>query len=294
MPELGGIGKGLLNKARSAKDKAEDAVRRRREDDDTPDGPEELGDTEVPGGTEVALDDEPAEEADESEVAELVEALRSLVDSRRPPAGPIVERWSLGVGDLLAEQPKVPRRLRGLVRKLDRFGGLEITPDKIAFDGDDVDWSDVTEIRTRHVVDYLLGDAVQAQVERLPLPWFPGRRRLLDALGKAVLTVTIATAKDQLEHRSLDLRVPAEIEYRGAFRRRKELSAGVIAAVLLADPAVNRCLVATAEAKGIPVRAAADEDLADAETRAARLREQVAALEHELDRFSQRFGKKAD
>jgi hypothetical protein len=239
------------------------------------------------------LDDEPAEEADESEVAELVVRLKSLVDSRRPPAGPIVERWALGVGDLLAEHPRVPKRLRGLVRKLDRFGGLEITPDKIAFDGDDVDWSDITEIRTRHVVDYLLGDAVQAQVERIPLPWFPGRRRLLDALGKAVLTVTIATVKDQLDNRGLDLRVPAEIEYRGTFRRQKTLNAGVIGAVLLADPTVNGCLVATAEAKGVPVRASADEDLADATTRADRLREKIAALETELDRFSKRFGKKS-
>lgn len=289
MPELGPIGRNLLKGARSTKYKADHAIRRLRDDDKDDDSetkePEE--------GAEVALDDEPAEEADESEVAELVEQLRSLVDSRRPPAGPVAERWSLGVGDLLAEHPKVPKRLRGLVRKLDRFGGLAITPETIAFDGDDVDWSDVTELRTRHVVDYLLGDAVQAQVENIPLPWFPGRRRLLDALGKAVLTVTIATAKDQLDNRGLDLRVPAEIEYRGAFRRHKTLSAGVIAAVLLADPAVNRCLVATAEAKGIPVRASADEDLADAEVRAAAVREKVVALEAELDRFSRRFGRKA-
>jgi hypothetical protein len=235
------------------------------------------------------LADEPA---DDSEVAELVERLRSLVDSRRPPPGPVTEPWSLGVGDLLAEHPRVPNRLRGLVRRLDRFGGLAITQDTIAFDRDDVDWSDVTEIRTRHMVDYLLGDAVQTQVERIPLPWFPGRRRLLDALGKAVLTVTIVTAKNQLDDRGLDLRVPAEIEYRGAFRRRRTLTAGVLGAVVLADPAVSGCVLATAEAKGIPVRATADEDLADAAGRAARLREKIAALEAELERFSRRFSKK--
>ncbi len=234
-------------------------------------------------------DEEPA---DESEVADLVDRFRSLVDSRRPPAGPIVERWSLGVGDLLAEHPKVPKRVRGLVRRLDRFGGLAITPDTIVFDGEAVGWSDVTEVRTRHVVDYLMGGAVQTQVERIPLPWFPGRRRLLDALGKAMLTVTIVTAKHQIDDRGLDLRVPAEIEYRGAFRRRKTLTAGVVAAVVLADPAVNRCVTATAEAKGIPARATADEDLADASQRAAKVREKIAALEGELARFSRRFGKK--
>ena len=230
------------------------------------------------------------EEADESEVAELVDRLRSLVDSRRPPPGPIAEPWSLGIGDLLAEHPRVPNRLRGLVRKLDRFGGLALTPDTIAFDGDHIDWSDVTEIRTRHVVDYLLGDAVHAQLEKIPLPWFPGRRRLLGALGKAMLIVTIATAKSQLDDRGLDLRVPAEIEYRGAFRRRRTVYAGVLAAVILADPTVNGCVTATADANGIPVRATADEDLADAAARAAVMREKVAALEAELARFGRRFG----
>ena len=238
------------------------------------------------------VSDEPEEQADEAEVADLVQRLKSLVDSRRPPAGPVAERWSLGVGDLLAEHPQVPKRLRGLVRRLDRFGGLAITPDTIAFDGDDVDWSDVTGVRTRHVVDYLLGDAVQTQVERIPLPWFPGRRRLLDALGRAVLTVTIATAKDQLDNRGLDLRIPAEIEYRGAFRRRKTLGAGVLGAVVLIDPAVRDCVTATAQAKGIPVAAGEDDDLADAGQRAAALRVKIAALETELARFSQRFGKK--
>lgn len=283
MPELGGIGRGLRKGAQAAKDKAEEALRRRQDEPD---------DEEPDAAGEVALADEPEEAADDAEVADLVVRLKSLVDSRRPAAGPVTERWSLGVGDLLAEHPRVPNRLRGIVRRLDRFGGLAITPDTIAFDGDDVDWKDVTEVRTRHLVDYLLGDAVQRQVESIPLPWFPGRRRLLDGLGKAVLTVTIATAKEQLDNRGLDLRVPAEIEYRGAFRRRRTLSPGVLGAVVLADPAVHASLVATAAARGIPVTAGQDDDLADAGQRAAALRAKIAALESELARFSQRFGGK--
>jgi hypothetical protein len=192
----------------------------------------------------------------------------------------------------LAEHPRVPKRVRGLIGKLNRFGGVAYSPREVAFDGDDVPWEKVTEVRTRHVVDYLVGDAVQQQVENLPVPWFPGRKRLLDALGQALLTVTIATAKNQLEKLDLDLRVPAEIVYKASFGRTKELNAGVVSALVLADPAVNRSLIATARAHGIAVTAGGDELLANAGARAAQLREKVTALEAELDRFTKRFNRK--
>lgn len=232
---------------------------------------------------------EPAERADAADVHELVAMFQQLLARRRPPAGPIPDEWSIGVGDLLAEHPRVPRRVRGLVVKLNRFGGISYSPQEVVFDGDDVPWEKVTEVRTRHVVDYLVGDAVQQQVENLPVPWFPGRRRLLDALGQALLTVTIATAKDQLE--KLDLRIPAEIGYKASFGRTKELSAGVVSALVLADPAVNQSFIATAQTHGIPVTEGDDELVADADERAEKIRGKVKALEAELDRFTRRFSR---
>lgn len=240
---------------------------------------------------EPALADEPDERADASDVRELVEMFQRLLARRRPPAGPVQGEWAIGLGDLLAEHPKVPERMRGLVGKLNRFGGLSYSPREVVFDGEGVPWEKVTEVRTRHVVDYLVGDAVQQQVENLPMPWFPGRKRLLDALGQAVLTVTIATAKNQLEKFDLDMRVPAEIACKASFGRTKELSAGVLSALVLADPAVNQSLVATARARGITVTSGDDETLADADERAEKIREKVAALEAELERFTTRFGR---
>lgn len=240
---------------------------------------------------EPSLADEPEDHADASEVQELVEMFQQLLAKRRPPAGPIPGEWSTGVGDLLAEHPKVPKRVRGLIVKLNRFGGVAYSPQEIAFDGEDVPWEKVTEVRTRHVVDYLVGDAVQQQVENLPMPWFPGRKRLLDALGQALLTITIATAKEQLEKFELDLRVPAEVVYKASFGRTKELGAGVVSALVLADPAVNQSLIATARARGVTVTSGDDELLANADERADRIREKVKALEAELDRFTKRFGR---
>jgi hypothetical protein len=289
MADLGGFGRGLL---KGAKDKAGSLVRRDDEDDKPVDEPVDEVEPAAELEQDVPLDDEPEEHADSSEVRELVEMFQQLLAERRPPPGPVADRWAFGVGDVFAEHPKVPKKLRGLVRKLDRFGGIEITRQEISFDGDDVEWERVTEVRTRHVVDYLLGDAVQEQVENLPMPWFPGRKRLLDALGKTLLTITIATAKNQLERFDLDLRVPAEIEYKGAFGRSRELGAGVVSAVVLADPAVNQCVLETARARGIPIRSTGDEMLADANERAAAIKEKVAALEAELEKFNRRFGKK--
>lgn len=314
MPDLGDIRHGLRKGAKSALGAADavgDRLKRLRSDDspgrEPPASEPDCANVKLPQSDCAnvtltqppepqdegpGLAEEPEEHADESEVRELVDLLQAALDKRRPPPGPITQPWSFGVGVLLAEHPKVPRRLHWAVRKLDRFGGIAVNPEQIAFDGDEVDWDNVTEVQTRHVVDYLLGDAVQQQLETLPVPWFPGRKRLLDALGQALLTVVIATAKDQLERLDLDLRIPAEIEYKGMLRTRKTISAGVLSAVVLADPSVNRSIVETATARGIPVRATGEEQLANATERAAVLREKVAALESELDRFTKRFGRR--
>lgn len=259
-----------------------------------PTGDPQPAGADAPPKGDPTSDDAPdeSERADESDVREFVEMFQQLLAKRRPPEGPIQGEWSFGVGDLLAEHPKVPKRVRGLVTKLNHFGGIAYSPEEVTFDGDDVPWTKATEVRTRHIVDYLVGDAVQQQVENLPLPWFPGRQRLLDALGQALLTVTIATAKDQLDRLDLDVRIPAEVAYKASFGRTKELGAGVVSALVLADPAVNRSFVATAQARGITVTQGDDEMLATAEERAAQLREKVKALETELDRFTKRFARK--
>jgi hypothetical protein len=203
--------------------------------------------------------------------------LQSLLESRRPDPGPVVGRWALGIGDMVADHPLTPDKLSGLVRKLNHFGGVAISEEGVEFDGDRVKWVDVTEIRTRSLVEYLFSGGVDKQVDKLPLPWFPFRRKVIEAVSRAALTLLLAAAKQQLEGGALDIRIPAEVGYHGMLRTR-ELSPGMLAAAVLADPAVRQCFEATAQAHGVEIRPADDDVMEDAEERAEQIRSMLDRL----------------
>jgi hypothetical protein len=203
--------------------------------------------------------------------------LQSLLESRRPDPGPVVGRWALGIGDMVADHPLTPNKLSGLVRKLNHFGGVAISEEGVEFDGDRVKWVDMTEIRTRSLVEYLFSGGVDKQIDKLPLPWFPFRRKVIEAISRAALTLLLAAAKQQLEGGALDIRIPAEVGYHGMLRTR-ELSPGMLAAVVLADPAVRQCFEATAQAHGVEIRPADDDVMADAEERAEQIKSMLAKL----------------
>ncbi|MDT5243999.1 MAG: hypothetical protein QOD36_1375 [Mycobacterium sp.] len=207
--------------------------------------------------------------------------LRSLLESRRPDPGPVVGRWALGIGDMVADHPLTPDKLSGLVRKLNYFGGVAISEEGVEFDGDEVKWVDVIEIRTRSLVEYLFTGGVDKQVDKLPLPWFPFRRKVIEAISRAALTLLLAAAKQQLDGGVLDIRIPAEVSYHGMLRTR-ELSPGILAAVVLADPAVRQCFEATAHAHGVEIRPADDDVMEDAEERAEQIKSMLAKLQARL------------
>ncbi|HKV20214.1 MAG TPA: hypothetical protein VJR50_14375 [Mycobacterium sp.] len=200
-----------------------------------------------------------------------------LLSRVRPKSCPAQERWSLSIGDVVADAVNAPDPLRRIVGLLNHFGGVAFSAESVEFDGDDVDWSDVTEIRTRNLVGYLLSDAIDKQVGKLPLPRFPGRGLVIDAVGSAVLTALVAVAGEQLQDGPLNLRIPAEVHYRGVLRR-KELSPGVLATLVLTDPAVRRCLQETARTHGVEVLPSDDDPVEAAAHRADRIKSAIAKL----------------
>jgi hypothetical protein len=171
------------------------------------------------------------------------------------------------MGDTLARLAPGPDPLRTLLRLLNHFGGLAISDDEVEFDGDAAPWSDVKEIETHKLAGYLLSGALDKQIDKLPVPWFPFRGLALDAASQAVLTLIVATA-DGVFRGVFDVAIPAEVHYRGLLRERT-LSPGILATVLLADPAVRKALTATAQAHGVEIRPA-DDDVLDAARRRVR------------------------
>ena len=194
----------------------------------------------------------------------------------RPQPGPVSGRWALGVGDALARVAPGPEVIRELLRLLNRFGGVAISRDSFEFDGDAVKWADVDEIEAPKLIGYLLSGALTKQVDRLPVPWFPFRGLVLDAASQAALTLFVAVAGGVLGG-ALEVRIPAEVHYRGVLRHRT-LSPGVVATLLLADPAVKKALTETAQAHGVTVRPASDDPTTTAQRRAEKLKSLVGRI----------------
>jgi hypothetical protein len=207
--------------------------------------------------------------------------LRSLLESRRPDPGPVCGRWALGIGDLVADHSLTPDKLRGLVRRLNYFGGVAIREDAVEFDGDTVEWADVDEVRTRSLIEYMFTGGLDSQIDKLPVPWFPFRRKVLGAISRAALTLLLAAAKQQLEGGAMDIRIPAEVHYRGMLFSR-ELAPGMLAALILADPAVRACFEATAQAHGVTVCPAEDDVMDDADERAEQIKSMLDKLHDRL------------
>jgi hypothetical protein len=210
--------------------------------------------------------------------------LQSLLESGRPDPGSVVGRWALGIGDMVADHSLTPDKLHGLARKLNYFGGVAISEEGVEFDGDRVKWSDITEIRTRSLIEYLFTGGIDKQADKLPLPWFPFRRKVINAISRAALTLLLAAAKQQLEGGALEIRIPAEVHYHGMLRTR-ELSPGMLAAVILADPAVRQCFEATAQAHGITICPAEDDVMEDADERAEQIKSLLASVQVRIDRL---------
>ena len=195
----------------------------------------------------------------------------------RPDPGPATERWGVGVGEFVAGLPRMPGLVRGLVRQLNQFGSVVVSPAFIEYDGDEVPWSRVTEIQTRRLVGYLLTDAITNQIDRLPIWWFPGRGLVLTGLTHTALTAVAVAADLQLDRGVFTLYIPAEVQSKGLIRR-KQMSPGLPGALVLADPAVRDMIESTAHAHGIPVRQADNDALELAAQRAAVIRSAVGRV----------------
>jgi hypothetical protein len=105
---------------------------------------------------------------------------------------------------------------------------------------------------------------------------------VLGAISRAALTLLLAAAKQQLEGGALEIRIPADVHYRGLLGTR-ELAPGMLAAVILADPAVRQCFEATAQTHGVTICPAQDDVMQDADLRAGQIKSMLATVQARID-----------
>ena len=115
------------------------------------------------------------------------------------------------------------------------------------------------------------------------LPKMPGLlrglARRLNQFGSVVISpVGIGFDGDEVDWSRVTgvftMRIPAEVWSKGLVRN-TQMSPGLPAALVLADPAVRDFVTATARAHGIPVRPSDEDALAAAQARAAAIRSAV-------------------
>lgn len=224
-------------------------------------------------------------------VGETAAGLPELIKSIEGPRLPLLETWSIGLGQVLSGHPGLPKNLRGAVGHLDSLGRLEISPDSISFDGDEVRWEKVDEIRFGPVLEVVTSRALQHEAKRLTalFPPVPGRRWLVRQAIGALVALCLAAAGPATDEdpervgepdESAAQGIPVSIAYRG-YARRKELSPGVFAALVAAStPSISAALAAIAQERGIKVTLAP----------VPRFRAQALALRRTAISLSSRIG----
>ncbi|MFJ9770273.1 hypothetical protein ACIRVF_03410 [Kitasatospora sp. NPDC101157] len=168
---------------------------------------------------------------------------------------------------------------------------MHLGPSKVGFDGEEVEWDKVVEIRTRNAFEVLTTSALEQDVDRIRefLPPVPGRKWAVTKAGEALATVVLAALeRGSVDQRLDELTVPAQIVHRGLLGRPRTLDAGCFAAAtLVVAGQAGESLIATARQRGIPVRPAETAAQDDRAEHVAVLRERTDAVSRLLQRIEE-------
>jgi hypothetical protein len=177
------------------------------------------------------------------------------------PAAPIAEAWQLSISGLIRQLPLVPSIAARLLRRLDRYGQVILTPDRVGFDDKSIPWNKIIELRLHPIAGVPPTVVVDREVDRIRelLPPVPGRKHAVAAAAEALLTLFLAGTQTAVQTERQPRNLPCEIVYRTRLGRRASLPAGIFAVgVLAAIPEVADSMTATAQARKIPIQAIAD------------------------------------
>ncbi len=81
------------------------------------------------------------------------------------------------MGTLIGRHPRTPAVVQKLLGLLDGIGAVHLGPTEVGFDGEEIAWDKVVEIRTRNAFEVLTTTALEQEVDRVRefLPPVPGR-----------------------------------------------------------------------------------------------------------------------
>lgn len=198
------------------------------------------------------------------------------------PPYPVVEPWHWSLGQVITAGEKPPRGIATLLKQLDHFGRIDISPDRIGFDGRNAKWDKVTSVRTRSFEDILSQFLTAGTVDSLrgALPPVPGRKWVLQKAAGALFTIWALAADRALSAPGIEeMRVVCEIEYKGWIRTKEAETGTFTGAVMALLPDLDQTVRREVERRGIPIEAAeTDSALSRAGDRAEWLREKKAAI----------------
>jgi hypothetical protein len=200
-----------------------------------------------------------------------------------PPVLPLTEEWRLSIGAMITRHPKAPKLIDRLLSPLDRFGAISIGPKAIGFDGDEIEWDRVVEVRTRTATELISGAVWDFVIDdvRSTLPPVPGRKWAVTKVLQIVMAMSVDLENriEEAPDGELPDRVACEIVYRGRFQKEKTVAAGLFSSLALCSiPQLGEALALTAAERGIPVVHAEPHKNLSVNERVARMRKRRATL----------------
>lgn len=206
-------------------------------------------------GPELPDGELPDEELPDEELSAEDEASRlsRLVDGLARPEYPLRAEWALSLSELLVQRWPVPAPLQKVLRLLDRFGALRLSPRGVGIDGTDIAWDDLAEVHLGSMLTVLAEDATAREADRLKvyLPPVPGRGWLVRRV--ALLLGGLAWRWMSRHHE--DVLVPVSFVRRSRLGVQRTTTTGVFAALVLGVvPETTDVLLRTAQSHRIPVR----------------------------------------
>lgn len=178
--------------------------------------------------------------------------MRALLDTAPMPSAPVSEPWTLTISTLIGRWDRLPPQVIRMLSILDRAGSIRLTPMRVGFDDQDVEWGKVRELRMLPVSHSLSKAAFSHELERLSrlLPPVPGRRKFATRIGAGLAHLAGAS----LNREGDDRLVVSELVYSTTFGRTRVMTTGAFVTALLgAVEAVNYSVIVTAKAHGAEV-----------------------------------------